>query len=555
MLSFDITDRNIRIIKGTESNGKIRIVNAAEIELDEAVIMNGHVNDPNRVAAKISQTFKATGMADKEAIISISSNQTVFKELMIPPNPKESEFLKSVRLELQNQINIDDSYSVGYTIVGEPEEDSNHEKLQKILATACPREVIDSYRSIFRMLGITLKSVMIGCNAITKVLLADAKNKAKMPLLAVQIDANFISLNLYEESELSFSRFASIDPEDYENPDDYIYEAVNENISRMLQFARIRGSEDIYNVVFYGDINASPDLYSRLEESLRRDEITISKLAAPPQIHGNQNLEFSIYANAIGAMFKRDKLTEYINLLETDIAAQGVAGKVKDDRSFGVLAGVGLGLSVVIVGAVFAVLAVTDAGYKKKTEDLRTTIDSPDTAAQLQKYDDLQVMKEVVRTYSQNITNASDAYKTQPMISIAAYNAIDEALESVMNATDGVSETPTIASISYEEGVLTVPVEFETSEEFTQKYPSNLVQYLYDTYGEEAGEKENRLFSSVEYENYTVAKTGGQENPNDEKKIASFELTITMLPNEIPEIVEETTEAETTAEEAETVAE
>ena len=69
MLSFDITDRSIRIIKGTESSGKIRITNAAEIELDEAVITNGHVNDSNRVAAKITQTFKAAGIADKEAII------------------------------------------------------------------------------------------------------------------------------------------------------------------------------------------------------------------------------------------------------------------------------------------------------------------------------------------------------------------------------------------------------------------------------------------------------------------------------------------------------
>ncbi|MDE6707542.1 MAG: pilus assembly protein PilM [Oscillospiraceae bacterium] len=548
MLSFDITDRNIRIIKGTESNGKIRVVNAAEMKLDEAVIMNGHVNDPNRVAATISQVFKETGIADKEAIISISSNQTVFKELMIPPNPKESEFLKNVRMELQSQINIDDSYSVGYTIVGEPEENANHEKLQKVLATACPREVIDSYRSIFRMLGVTLKSVMIGCNAITKILLADAKNKAKMPLLAVQIDANFISLNLYEESQLSFSRFASIDPEDYDNPNDYIYEAVNENISRMLQFARIRGSEDIYNVVFYGDIDASPDLYKRLEDFLKRDEITVSKLIAPPQIHGNQNLKFSIYANAIGAMFKRDKLTEYINLLETDIALQGVAGRVQDNGSFAIIAGVGIGLSVVIVGAVFGVLFGMDLKYKNATKDLKAKLESPDTAAQLQQYDDLQVMKDNVRLYSENINSASDAYKTQPIIYNVIYDAIDEAMETVTDQTDGINESPSY-SVDYEDGILTVSVVVQTTEEFSQKYPSNLVQYLYETYGEEASEKENRLFSSVEYESYTLTTTANSENPNDERKTISFDLAVSMLPSELPEIVEETVPEETTADE------
>ncbi|MDE6004123.1 MAG: pilus assembly protein PilM [Oscillospiraceae bacterium] len=554
MLSFDITDRSIRIIKGTESNGKIRVVNAAEIELDEALIVNGYVNDPNRVAGNISQIFKKTGIADKEAIISISSNQTVFKELMIPPNPKETEFLKSVRAELKNQINIDDSYSVGYTIVGEPEEDMNHEKMQRVLATACPREVIDKYKSIFHMLGVTLKSVMIGCNAITKLLLADSKNKAKMPLLAVQINTNFISLNLYEKSELSFSRFTSIDPEDYDNPDDYVYEAINENISRMLQFARIRGSEEIYNVIFYGDINASPDLYKRLEDTLKRDEITASKLVAPPQIHGNQNLEFSIYANAIGAMFKRDKLTEYINLLETDIAIQGVAGRVQDNGSFGVIAGVGIGLSVIIVGAVFGVLSAMDTKYKNETAQYRDKLDSPDTAAQLQQYEDLQVMKEDVHNYSLNINSASDAYKTQPIVNTVVYDAIDEAMETVMNQTDDTSESPTF-SINYDEGVLTVPVTIQTTGDFTQKYPSNLVQYLYETYGEEAADKDSRLFSNIEYNSYNVTASANPDTPSDEKKIISFNLTITMLPSELPEIIEETVAEEEPAGDADTAAE
>ncbi|MDE5793051.1 MAG: pilus assembly protein PilM, partial [Oscillospiraceae bacterium] len=539
---------------GTESNCKIRVVNAAEIELDEALIVNGYVNDPNRVAGNISQIFKKTGIADKEAIISISSNQTVFKELMIPPNPKETEFLKSVRAELKNQINIDDSYSVGYTIVGELEEDMNHEKMQRVLATACPREVIDKYKSIFHMLGVTLKSVMIGCNAITKLLLADSKNKAKMPLLAVQINTNFISLNLYEKSELSFSRFTSIDPEDYDNPDDYVYEAINENISRMLQFARIRGSEEIYNVIFYGDINASPDLYKRLEDTLKRDEITASKLVAPPQIHGNQNLEFSIYANAIGAMFKRDKLTEYINLLETDIAIQGVAGRVQDNGSFGVIAGVGIGLSVIIVGAVFGVLSAMDTKYKNETAQYRDKLDSPDTAAQLQQYEDLQVMKEDVHNYSLNINSASDAYKTQPIVNTVVYDAIDEAMETVMNQTDDTSESPTF-SINYDEGVLTVPVTIQTTGDFTQKYPSNLVQYLYETYGEEAEDKDSRLFSNIEYNSYNVTASANPDTPSDEKKIISFNLTITMLPSELPEIIEETVAEEEPAADADTAAE
>ena len=133
------------------------------------------------------------------------------------------------------------------------------------------------------MLTISLRSVMIGCNCITKVLLSDAKIKSKMPLLAVQIDNNFISLNLYEKGQLSFSRFASISAEDYGNSDDYVFEAVNENIFRMMQFQKSKNTgEVVENVVFYGDTHE----FVRLTNALEQMGVRTSIITVPPQIHG-----------------------------------------------------------------------------------------------------------------------------------------------------------------------------------------------------------------------------------------------------------------------------
>jgi len=509
MLSFDVTDRKIRIIKGTESNGKIKISAAAEIALEEAVIVNGHVNDINRVAVLVNQVLKRNNMPDKEAIVALSSNQTVFKELLITPNPKESEFMKEIRMQLQVQINVDDSYSVAYVIVGEPEDDENGEKKQRVLVTACPYDVIECYKRIFHMLGITLRTVMIGCNAITKVLLADAKVKAKMPLLAVQIDSDFISLNLYENNQLSFSRFASIDPEDYDNPDDYVFEAVNENIFRMLQFARSRGSDNIENVVFYGDLNVSDRLYDRLIDELAPNDLTVTQITVPPQIHGYQNLEFSVYANAIGAMFKRNKLTEHINLLEVE--SQGsAAGKVKSDKSFPIFAAIGVGVSLVCVLGAWAVLGILDGTVKSDTAKLRADIDSPETAAKLQQYEDLQVMRDNVNTYAEQVKDSSRAYLSLPVPTRLYYDAIDEALETVVNDTEGVSEAAKVEHLDYADGKFTFPVVIISKDEFTQKYPAALVKYLYDNHGDK--------FARVEYTGYTV--TVPQQNEQQQAAAA-----------------------------------
>ena len=318
MLSFDITDRNVRVVKGVESNGKIKISSAATLNLEEGLIVNGHVRDVPNVATLINGVLKRNKMPDKEAIVSISSNLTIFKEMTVA-RVKGQDLQKTVKQQVQAELNLDDSYSVTYVIVGEAHERSDSgEPMLRILATACPYEIVNSYREVFKLLGISLRSVMVGCNCITKVLLADTRIKSKMPLLAVQIDNNFISLNLYESGQLSFSRFATIDPDDYGGSADYVFEAVNENIFRMLQFHRSRNTgETIENVVFYGDTHD----YVRLTDELEKLDLNTSLINVPPQIHGHENLEFSLYANAIGAMFKRNKETEKINLLDTELGA------------------------------------------------------------------------------------------------------------------------------------------------------------------------------------------------------------------------------------------
>lgn len=545
MLSFDITDRNIRIIRGTENGGKIKISAAANLDLEEAVIVNGHVNDINRVAMMINQVCKQNGMTDKEAIVCISSNQTVFKELLIPPNPKESEFLKNVRHELQMQINVDDSYAVGYLSVGELEENEHGEKVQRILATACPYDVVDCYKRIFSMLGITLKTIMIGCNAITKVLLADVKVKSLMPLLAVQIDKNFISLNLYENNQLSFSRFASIDPEDYENPDDYVFEAVNENIFRMIQFARSRGSEAISNVVFYGDVNASPNLYNRLVDEMENNEISVSQLNVPPQIHGYQNLEFSLYANAIGAMFKRNKITEHVNLLDGDIS-NALTNAMKARQSEGGVPVVPLicaVLSAVVVLGSWGFLTLKNNSVKNETKRLQAEIDSPETAAKLQQYEDLKVLREEVKNYYTLITNSSEAYKSRPVLVEEAFVAVDETLKLMMEQNPGTREAAIVERCDYDKGVLAVPIEILTEDEFSQKYPTMVVDHLYNEYGD--------LFGEVEYVGYTVDEVTVLEGETaapgarDGKEI-HFSLLLNLQQNEKPDLdrdaVEESTE-------------
>lgn len=515
MLSFDITDRNIRVVKGTESNGKIKISSAANLNVEENLIVNGHVKDVPNVATLINAVLKTHKMPDKEAIVSISSNLTIFKEMNVA-KVKTQDLQKVVKQQMQAELNLDDSYSVSYIIVGDAEDTEGGEPAYRILATACPYEIVNSYREVFKLLGISLRSVMIGCNCITKVLLADTKIRSKMPLLAVQIDNNFISLNLYEQGSLSFSRFASIDAADYGYSDDYVFEAVNENIFRMLQFHRSRNTgETIENVIFYGDTHE----YVRLTDELEKLDLKTSLINVPPQIHGHENLEFSLYANAIGAMFKRNKDTEKINLLETDLGSI-VRSKVKNDNSGNIVLLGALAAALLIVGGTYLGFHLKNKSIEKDITEAQDFIDSADTKKKLDHITELEGKRDMAVSYETRIQNARAAYDSQPVIlgskfDILRTTAINVWEKKLYEGKEDDKINGVIEYHGYANGNLSVDLYIDArDDEMAQKFPAEYAEEILKL----EDESHKKIFRKIVYSGYEVTK-GEKDDEHPEKEV------------------------------------
>lgn len=554
MLSFDITDRNVRIIKGTETNGKINIRASATLDLEEDVIIRGIPKDPVMLATQINRILKDKRMADKEAIMSISSNHTIFKELTVPYVAKSSDFAKAVAEEMQKSVSVvDDTYSISYTIIKKDSslkenKDDVESNSVTVLATACPHNIIDAYKVVFQYLNISLKSIIVANNCITKVLLADAKLKQKMPFMAVQIDKNFISMNVYQDNQLSFSRFASIDDSDYSDSEDYIMDAIHDNVFRMLQFQRNRSSETINHIVFYGDTS---ERYRELADDMEQMGLTSSVIAVPPLITGYENLEFSNYANAIGAMFKRDKETEKINLLELGGASAMVASAVQSDKQFGILVGAVGGGTLAIVAAISIVLGITNASLVSKIDKCNKYINSTEAIEGLAKHESRTTMLENVRAYKSSAKIASDAYKSRPEIANDTLTKLDE-------LATGVDASIKFGKVSYADGIMTVSVTANGGNVPVQTIPTTLAKAIAD----------DGSFYNVDYIGYniqtnttessTITNADGTTTvvPGSEQKVIDFNLVM-YLKNDVNSMVSdydvsinETTESDTTGEES-----
>lgn len=486
MLSFDITDRHVRIIRGTENHGKIKVADASTIDVSEGLIVNGHIKDIPKMATIINDELKSKKMADKEAVISISSNLIIFKELHIP-KAKGTQLLTMVQNQMQHQMGIAEEYSISYTIAGEVEEEGV--QAMKVLATACPFEVVDCFRKVFSMLGISLRSVIVSCNSITRIILGDPKSKAKMPMLLVQIDPNFVSLNLYENNQLTFSRFASIDPEDYDNPEDYVYEAVNENIFRMFQFQKSRsGDNPIQNVVFYGDTTE----YIRLTNALEQMDITTSLLGVPSNVGGYENFEFQAYANAIGAMLRSNKDTERINLIEVDAAS----GRTSAGAKFAMSVAAAVVVSAAVVGAVWLFADIQENNYEDDAASIQEYLDSEEVAVKTIAVDNAQAKLDKITTHKTYVDTAYKNYNSKPVLTEEIVKTIEENMSGT--STDWTE-------IGYGDGFFTVTFKSEKSDE-----PAKVAQKFF----------EQDKFDRVLYTGYT-------EETGDDGGASTYKFTIT----------------------------
>ncbi|MBQ3162231.1 MAG: pilus assembly protein PilM [Oscillospiraceae bacterium] len=504
MLSFDITDRHIRIIRGTENHGKIKVSDAHTIDVAEGLIVNGHIKDIPKMATIINTELKNKKMADKEAVISISSNLIIFKELHIP-KAKGAQLLTMVQNQMQHTMGIAEDYSISYTIAGEVEEEGV--QAMKVLATACPFEVVDCFRKVFSMLGIALRSVVVSCNSISRIILSDSKSKAKMPMLLVQIDPNFVSLNLYENGQLTFSRFASIDAEDYDNSDDYVFEAVNENIFRMFQFQKSRnGDNPIQNVVFYGDTSE----YIRLTNALEQMDITTSIIGVPSSVGGYENFEFKEYANAIGAMFRSNKDTERINLIEVDAAA----GRTSAGASFAIAVLASVVISAAVVGAVYLVGDIQENDYIANTAEIQTYLDSPETKAKIAAVETAQAKLDKVESVKAVTQTANGNFKSLPKLTTQAIADI----EANLTGTDAMWCKLTYGDGYYE-------VDFLTQD---HNVPATVVENFVN----------QDIFDNITYTGFSSDK------PEDGAPLV-YDFTISFEAREIEEENAEETPAET----------
>lgn len=517
MLSIDITDRQIKLVRGSAQGSKIKIDEVDFREIEAGLVSNGYIADVPLVAAEIIDMINTRGIKEKDTIVSISSSSILYKELMLP-KPKKLSNTAAIEAMIGSNMGISNEYNISYTIVGETK-DENQNPLIKVLATACPQRLVDGYVKLFTHIGLSLKAVNISNNSISRLIQNTPKMSNYMPLLLVQIDKEFLNINLYEDNVLSFSRYFKIDASDYNNAPDYVNQAVYDNLFRMFQFFQSRKDmKPIKEMMFYGEI---PDFIA-LSNAVQSFNVPCHILSTPTTIASRADYEFTKFANAIGALYKVDKDLEHINLLDTTAAKES---KGLNTFFIGMAAAAVISVGA-LIGANLVINMIND-GIKADIKKVEAQINDTEFQARLNELSRKEGVLANFESYKSSIANAEIMFNYMPKGTTDVYKMLrepftanEEGVEQITDAKikealEGMELTGSVTIGSYN-----VSATFQCDRE---DQPSQYVRALIDQ-----GYFENILYTGYSVERgKTDNKTSGANNSNDEdNKKVTFSLTM-----------------------------
>lgn len=423
MLSIDITDRQIKLVRGVHSGNKIRVQDADMRELSMGMVSNGYITDVPMVAAELNDIIKSKDIKEKDAIVSITSSSIVYKELLLD-KPKSMKNPAIIEAMIQSDMNVSNEYNISFTIAGETEDEEKNKKI-KVIATACPQRLVDGYVRLFSHIGLSLKAVNISNNSVTRLITNTPKMADRMPMLLIQIDKQFLNMNLYEDNQIVFSRYFAIDPTEYDNAPDYVTRAVYDNLFRMIQFIKSRkGAKPLKEIMFYGDI----DNFIELSNAISSFNVNTNVLATPTTVITMTEIDFTKYANAIGAIYRRNKELEHINLLEATSAkeSKGMSGFLL------ALGGSCLGAIAVVAGVCIGFDAI-NSNYQKQITEVQTQIDDGKLKNDIAIVDARSAMLSGFESYNASMSQTTNLFNYTPKITSDIFNKVNEPIEHIIS--------------------------------------------------------------------------------------------------------------------------
>jgi type IV pilus assembly protein PilM len=224
-------------------------------------------------------------------------------------------------------------------------------------------------------------------------------------------------------------------------------------------------------------------------------------------------------------MFKRNKDTEKINLLETELgtAIKMAAGNKtrSENAGLGIMLGCVAGAAL-IVGGAWLGMSFANGNIEDEITEIEEYLESPAVKQKLDHREKLLDMRDVVDAYAVRMENSYDAYYSQPVVNGTKFDTLQEILDKTAESLDLDVDKCYISTPSYSEGTFTYKVQAAGSEDFVQKLPSIYIDNICD----EEYEDNKGYYGAASYEGYKVLRVEEVEDSGELVEYVEFNVAV-----------------------------
>lgn len=205
MISIDIGSKKVCVAEGTYRGDTVSISSFGEIGYEHDVVENGKISDRAALSFLINEIIKKNRMKSKSAVLTISSSDTIIRELKLP-DVKINQLKLLVSNEMSRIVRDDHGFIVDFVIAGKAEDN-----LVNIMASAIPKDTVEDYYNLLKELKLTPYAMSVPEDAMSKLLTKSSINGlAQEGANTIVLDIGYSKLSFYAFAD-GFSKFNRTD--------------------------------------------------------------------------------------------------------------------------------------------------------------------------------------------------------------------------------------------------------------------------------------------------------------------------------------------------------
>lgn len=201
VFGLDLSDQSVKVARLKKRNNKMYLYAYGREDIPAGLIVGGEIKDEEKVAELIKKTLlnsKPNPIKSKFVIYSIPEPKGFIRVVKIP-RLEENDLNDAIRCEAEQlfPIDINESY-IDWQILS-----NDNNKTTKVLVAVAPSQLIDSYSSVLKKIGLKPIAAEIESVAITRSLISS--EQLSKPILIIDLGKDRTGFIIFKNPTVQFT--------------------------------------------------------------------------------------------------------------------------------------------------------------------------------------------------------------------------------------------------------------------------------------------------------------------------------------------------------------